>query len=690
MAKQQAWPRGESDVASSLNRYAHSQSGPFAESSSTPHQPFRPEMVSSTSGGRNHDGEAPPTVMNRSNPAFLNKLQSMVDDPKTDEFIRWSPAGDTFLVPNHVKFGDEVLPCFFKHNNFSSFVRQLNMYGFHKVPHLQQGALKHEQPSQNELWEFSHPYFLRDKPELLSKVQRKRSGKERDQASAQVHDETPGMTAMSNALTRGDFHHSLGDPNDMSGAVTPVQLNNLMAAIQGIKNNQRTLIDEISQLQHSSQALWQQGLENRQQTRRQQDTINRILRFMSSVFGSSNVGDMLQNQSADASHATEGQTDKDMRFTPHNSAMGTPKQAPVRPPKRPRLLIGHSGNVDEPMDDGEVEENQDHDGDFSRFTEANSDNESSPPNTWSQISERNSPDSAKDTPNRSSQSSTPRNGNRIVPQTPLQSSQALVNALSTPGENNAWLSSLLASQSPENQQAGRFDPQVLAALQNALADSANGSADGSQVPDLSALNIPNTAQGAWPEGDVPNGMTQWAQNAMPSHALVPSPRPNHYLSTQENTNNAFPLPEEQFAQDVQRVNRGVQSSADQTAKLQNSINQLVQGLRLDPNAPQPNAAKPAMPVEPAAHAGMSNMALPSSYVASTQAPAAPSPGASGDFDLDSFLNQFVDPMSAGGSGQSPFPGATPSPLHGNTPTPMPEDHASDSVTTAPEEKGTSS
>lgn len=46
-----------------------------------------------------------PIVMNRNNPAFLNKLRrcvlrsltSMVDDPKTDELIRWSPNGDTFI-----------------------------------------------------------------------------------------------------------------------------------------------------------------------------------------------------------------------------------------------------------------------------------------------------------------------------------------------------------------------------------------------------------------------------------------------------------------------------------------------------------------------------------------------------------------------------------------------------------------
>ncbi len=68
---------------------------------------------------------------------------SMVDDPSTDAYILWSPynSGRSFFVPSAAKFAQHVLPRFFKHNRFSSFVRQLNMYGFHKVPHLQTGAL---------------------------------------------------------------------------------------------------------------------------------------------------------------------------------------------------------------------------------------------------------------------------------------------------------------------------------------------------------------------------------------------------------------------------------------------------------------------------------------------------------------------------------------------------------------------
>lgn len=58
---------------------------------------------------------------------------SMVDDPSTDNSIRWLAAGDGFLLVNAEVFAKDVLPLYFKHNNFATFVRQLNMYDFSKV-----------------------------------------------------------------------------------------------------------------------------------------------------------------------------------------------------------------------------------------------------------------------------------------------------------------------------------------------------------------------------------------------------------------------------------------------------------------------------------------------------------------------------------------------------------------------------
>ena len=41
----------------------------------------------------------------------------------------WSENGDTFIVKDMEAFAN-LLPKFFKHKNFRSFVRQLNFYGF--------------------------------------------------------------------------------------------------------------------------------------------------------------------------------------------------------------------------------------------------------------------------------------------------------------------------------------------------------------------------------------------------------------------------------------------------------------------------------------------------------------------------------------------------------------------------------
>lgn len=65
----------------------------------------------------------------RSVPApFLTKTYQLVEDPITNDVISWNDAGTGFVVWNTADFARDLLPKYFKHNNFSSFVRQLNTY----------------------------------------------------------------------------------------------------------------------------------------------------------------------------------------------------------------------------------------------------------------------------------------------------------------------------------------------------------------------------------------------------------------------------------------------------------------------------------------------------------------------------------------------------------------------------------
>ncbi|XP_034341770.1 heat shock factor protein 3-like [Arvicanthis niloticus] len=103
-------------------------------------------------------------------PQFLNKLWLLVDDAVLDHVIRWSKDGHSFEIMNEETFAKELLPKYFKHNKISSFVRQLNMYGFRKVLPLQNEKTSQE----NKITcEFHHPLFKRGEACLLANIKRK-------------------------------------------------------------------------------------------------------------------------------------------------------------------------------------------------------------------------------------------------------------------------------------------------------------------------------------------------------------------------------------------------------------------------------------------------------------------------------------------------------------------------------------
>ena len=82
--------------------------------------------------------------------AFIHKLYNMLEDHSIQHLISWSNTNESFVMSPSNEFS-KVLAQYFKHTNISSFVRQLNMYGFHKV-----GDVFHSGSPDPTMWEFKH------------------------------------------------------------------------------------------------------------------------------------------------------------------------------------------------------------------------------------------------------------------------------------------------------------------------------------------------------------------------------------------------------------------------------------------------------------------------------------------------------------------------------------------------------
>jgi len=108
-------------------------------------------------------------------PIFLRKTYHMIDtcDPT---IASWSEDGETFIVKQPDTFSSKIIPQFFKHSKFSSFVRQLNFYGFRKIKFSD--SIKIDEQLERETkdyWRFRHECFRQGREDLLTGIKRSNS-----------------------------------------------------------------------------------------------------------------------------------------------------------------------------------------------------------------------------------------------------------------------------------------------------------------------------------------------------------------------------------------------------------------------------------------------------------------------------------------------------------------------------------
>ncbi|XP_061667918.1 heat shock factor protein 2 [Syngnathoides biaculeatus] len=184
-------------------------------------------------------------------PAFLTKLWTLVEDAETNELICWSQEGNSFLVLDEQRFAKEMLPKFFKHNNMASFIRQLNMYGFRKVMHLDQGIVKQERDGPVE---FQHPYFKHGQDDLLENIKRKVSNTRPEENKIRQED-----------------------------------LSKILASVQSVHSKQENIEVTLTTLKRENEALWTEISDLRQKHAHQQQLIKKLVHFIVTLVQNNHV-----------------------------------------------------------------------------------------------------------------------------------------------------------------------------------------------------------------------------------------------------------------------------------------------------------------------------------------------------------------------------------------------------------------
>ncbi|KAK7980927.1 aldehyde dehydrogenase [Apiospora arundinis] len=224
-------------------------------------------------------------------PPFVQKLNSFLEESKNTELIRWSEKGDSFIVLDEDEFAKTLIPELFKHNNYASFVRQLNMYGFHKKVGLSDNSMKASERKNKSPSEYYNPYFRRGHPNLLWLINKPKSGNSKKKSSKRpddgdgdsdedgvVLDESVNQTFTPQAPSTRAL------PAPESGPLQKKDLALVRDQMQNLQQQQQAIAMQITRLQGQHRQLAGQAKLFQDMHNRHENSINAILTFLANVF----------------------------------------------------------------------------------------------------------------------------------------------------------------------------------------------------------------------------------------------------------------------------------------------------------------------------------------------------------------------------------------------------------------------
>lgn len=243
-------------------------------------------------------------------------LNSFLDESRNTELIRWSESGDSFIVVDEDEFAKTLIPELFKHNNYASFVRQLNMYGFHKKVGLSDNSMRASERKNKSPSEYYNPYFKRGRPNLLWLIQKPKNPQSKGsggKGGAKIKQEDGNIDDDGDEVFDGD---SPAPPNNGSiengvnlrngrpplmigqaggGGLPPDELVNVRRELYAVRQQQHRIANLLQQTQQQHKQLFGQAAAFQNLHDRHESSINAILTFLATVYNRSLEGQGGQN-----------------------------------------------------------------------------------------------------------------------------------------------------------------------------------------------------------------------------------------------------------------------------------------------------------------------------------------------------------------------------------------------------------